>query len=132
MYSLWHNNNSIEGTKGFYFCTMKDFQVKYSLCGLQSHHLYIAAYPRAEVLSLTPAWPLLINGKRGSSQMMTVKRGKVVHYSRSQRFPKWYQHPRQKGKWTNLNTILFDTVVILTLYHCLFCVSCILGNIGDK
>lgn len=73
---------------------MQDFQTKYfnkqqstAVCRVYSHSLYIAAYPRAEVLLLIPAWLLLINGKRCSSQQRLTadsKGGKVVHYGLTQ------------------------------------------------
>lgn len=74
-----------------YFCvgTMHDFQAKYlnkqqriaAACTVYSHSLYIAAYPRAEVLLLILVWLQLINGKRGQLPADDSKWAKVARWS---------------------------------------------------
>lgn len=57
-----HHVGTLHKFKGKYF----NKQSSNTVCTVTD--LYIAAYPKAEVLLLIPVWLQLINGKRGNSQ----------------------------------------------------------------
>lgn len=57
-----HHVGTLHNFKGKYF----NQQSSNTVCTVTD--LYIAAYPKAEVLLLIPVWLQLINGKRGNSQ----------------------------------------------------------------